>query len=133
MSASKNSAVALAILLAFATAIIMKLFCFDFIITEGRSMSPAIENGSLLLVNKLAFGLRPPFSYVYILRWAKPRKGDIVVFWTPLGDLAVKRCAELTGDDRFIALGDNEPDSFDSRSYGPVPVDNIVGKAMGIK
>lgn len=26
-------------------------------------------------------------------------------------------------------LGDNRPESFDSRSFGPVPLDNIIGKA----
>ncbi|MDR2468106.1 MAG: S26 family signal peptidase [Spirochaetaceae bacterium] len=133
MGASRNSAVMPAILLAFTAAVIMKCFCFDFIITEGRSMVPAIQNGSLLFVNRLAYGFKPPFMTTYLVRWGEPHEGDVLIFWTPLGELAVKRCAELTYDGKFFALGDNEPASFDSRSYGHVPVDNIIGKAVGIK
>ncbi|MDR1804329.1 MAG: S26 family signal peptidase, partial [Treponema sp.] len=33
----------------------------------------------------------------------------------------------------FLALGDNTSQSFDSRSYGPVPNKNIIGKVLGIK
>jgi signal peptidase I len=129
-----------AILLAFAVAALMKLFCFDFIIAEGQSMLPALKNGTLLFVNKLAFGFRPPFSQKYLVRWALPEHNDVVLFWTPFGDLAVKRFVGLVeeGDDvtaralsRWMARGDNEPASFDSRSYGPVPLDNIMGKALG--
>ena len=31
--------------------------------------------------------------------------------------------------DTIYVLGDNRPDSFDSRSFGAVPLDNIIGKA----
>jgi signal peptidase I len=121
-----------AILLAFAVAALMKLFCFDFIIAEGQSMLPAVKNGTLLFVNKLAFGFRPPFSHKYLVRWALPASHDVVLFWTPFGDLAVKRFAGFAGEDgSWLARGDNEPASFDSRSYGPVPLDNIIGKALG--
>jgi type IV secretory pathway protease TraF len=56
----------------------------------------------------------------------------VVVFYTPLGELAVKRCGEIRGN-FFIALGDNGPQSYDSRVYGPVPADNIIGKVLGVK
>lgn len=128
MKKGENEAVLPAILLALLAAFAVKLFCFDFIIAEGRSMLPAIPNGDILVVNRLAYGLRPPLAASYALRWAAPKEGDIVVFWTPFGDLAVKRCAAPPADGFFFALGDNGPASFDSRSYGPVPLDNIIGK-----
>ena len=34
------------------------------------------------------------------------------------------------GDDEYIAFGDNSPESSDSRYWGPVPRENIVGKAL---
>jgi signal peptidase I len=120
-----------AIIGAFIAALVMKLFLFDFMIAEGHSMVPAIEPGTILLVNKLFYGLRPPGSGVYLLRWALPRPGDIVVFYTPLGEIAVKRCGE--GGEAFYALGDNGSQSYDSRAYGPVPADNIIGKVLGVK
>jgi signal peptidase I len=111
----------------------MKLFLFDFMIAEGNSMSPAIKPGTILVVSRLRYGLRLPGSRRYLLRWANPASGELVVFYTPEGQIAVKRCAALTGAGEFIALGDNGAQSFDSRSYGPVPADNVIGKVLGIK
>lgn len=122
-----------AIALAFITALFLKFFVFDFQIAQGDSMVPAIKNGSILVVSRLAYGLRSPWAPRYILRWSVPETGDVVVFYTPLGDIAVKRCAEIRGTGDFIALGDNSVDSYDSRSYGPVPADNIIGKVLGLK
>jgi signal peptidase I len=120
-----------AVLGAFLAAIILKIFCFDFVIAEGQSMTPAIASGSVLLVSRLSYGLRVPFSGQYIFRWARPHVGDVVVFYTPQGEIAVKRCARITEKDEFIALGDNSVDSYDSRSYGPVPLHDILGKVLG--
>jgi signal peptidase I len=130
------------VLLAFFVAVLMKFFFFDFLIADGRSMQPAIRSGTVLVINRLAYGFRLPGSEKYLLRWSLPKTGDVVVFVTPQGNVAVKRCAALAEPPakprsgltpRFIALGDNSLDSYDSRSYGPVPADRIVGKVMGIK
>lgn len=116
---------------AFFVAIMMKLFCFDFVIAEGQSMTPVITSGSVLVVSRLSYGLRLPLTGRYLFRWSQPRVGDVVVFYTPQGEIAVKRCARITGKNEFIALGDNSVDSYDSRSYGPVPVYHIIGKVLG--
>jgi signal peptidase I len=102
-------------------------------IAEGNSMLPAIKPGAVLLVNKLSYGLKFLPTESYILRWSKPKKGDIVIFYTPQGELAVKRCAGLICDTFFLAYGDNSLVSLDSHFYGPVPVDNIIGQVLGIK
>lgn len=119
-------------------ALLMKFFLFDFMITEGLSMLPAIKPGTILVVIRTAYGFRLPWSAgdsvpSYLLRWAAPKEGDVVVFFTPRGDTAVKRCNALIGKDAFFALGDNTRESYDSRFYGPVPVDHIIGKVLGIK
>ncbi|MDR2659491.1 MAG: signal peptidase I [Spirochaetaceae bacterium] len=129
----ENAATLLAIFLALLVALILKLFFFDFMVTQGESMEPAIRNGSVLIINRLAYGFRQPMHNNYLLRWALPDEGNVVIFYTPAGDLAVKRCVKVLNDGRFIALGDNIGGSYDSRSYGPVPLDNIVGKVIGIK
>jgi signal peptidase I len=122
-----------AVLWGCAAALLLKFLLFDFMITEGPSMSPAIENGAVLVVVRLAYGFRPPGSGRYLLRWSHPKAGDVVVFFTPGGDTAVKRCGAWIGDGTFFALGDNNSESYDSRFYGPVPVDRIIGKVLGIK
>lgn len=114
-------------------ALLMKFLLFDFMITDGQSMLPAIKPGTVLVVVRTAYGFRLPWSLTYLLRWSKPKAGDVVVFLTPRGDRAVKRCDALIGEDTFFALGDNKRESYDSRFYGPVPVDHIIGKVLGIK
>ncbi|MFP3041585.1 S26 family signal peptidase [Treponema primitia] len=122
-----------AVFLACIVALLMKVLLFDFMITDGQSMMPAIRPGTILVVVRTAYGIRLPWSGKYLLRWSKPKTGDVVVFFTPKGAVAVKRCGALLGEDTFFALGDNNRESYDSRFYGPVPVDHIIGKVLGIK
>ncbi|MCL2129178.1 MAG: S26 family signal peptidase [Treponema sp.] len=120
-----------AILGAFIAAMIMKFFFIDFMITEGHSMVPAIKPGSILIVCKAFYGIRVPGSGTYLIRWGSPEVGHVVVFYTPLGEIAVKRCGEILSGDVFYALGDNGPQSYDSRHYGPVPYTSIIGRVIG--
>ena len=113
---------------AIAAALIIKLFLFDFIVAQGHSMEPAVHDGSVLIISRLRYGVR--FSSKYLIRWAQPKAGDVVVFFTPDGEVAVKRCASIEGGN-FFAQGDNSIASYDSRAYGFVPVDNIIGKVLG--
>ena len=130
---SRNGTVGRAIIWAFATALLIKIFVIDFMIAEGHSMFPIIKPGKILPVCKTYYGLRLPGSLNYIIQWKTPKKGDVLVFYTPHGDIAVKRCGEVLPGELFLALGDNSSQSFDSRSYGPVPNKNIIGKVLGIK
>jgi len=120
---------------ALIVALFLKLFVFDFIIAQGLSMEPVIKNGDILVINRLRYGIQLPWSLTlfgnnYLVRWAQPKVGEVVVFYTPDKELAVKRCIELI-DGRFFAQGDNLPASYDSRSYGYVSVDVIIGKVLG--
>ena len=119
-----------AIIFGFVIALILKMFFFDFIIAQGQSMEPTIKNGDVLIVSRLRYGFHLPLHQKYLIRWARPKTGEVVVFYTPAGELAVKRCSSLIDDRRFYAEGDNGLASYDSRSYGSVPVDNIIGKVL---
>lgn len=124
-----------AVLAAFAAAIIAKTFVLDFMIAEGKSMTPTIRPGTVLVVNRAAYGLHIPFSGRYLVRWGAPRESDVVVFPSPVGHIAVKRCsfaADIPAG-YFMALGDNAAESYDSRNYGPVPIDAVLGKVVGIR
>jgi len=94
-------------------------------------MEPAIIDGAVLVINRARFGLQIPFLNKYLIRWSVPRVGEVVVFYTPSGDLAVKRCTASGEDGHFFAEGDNSIASYDSRSYGPVNADNVIGKVLG--
>lgn len=122
-----------AVAAAFFAALILKLFLVDVMIAEGRSMLPTIRPGTIVVVNRLAYGLRNPVSAGYLFRWAQPRAGDIVVFPAPDGVFAVKRFHGAVEGGLFLAIGDNREESLDSRQYGPVDVNKIIGKVVGIK
>jgi len=122
-----------AILLAFITALFIKTFILDFMIADGYSMSPVIQPGAILLVCRVFYGIRLPGAKTYLVRWRVPSIGDVVVFHTPAGEIAVKRFAEALPGGMFFALGDNASQSYDSRNYGPVPKDNIIGRVLGVR
>ncbi|MCL2070366.1 MAG: S26 family signal peptidase [Treponema sp.] len=126
-------AVGNAILGAFLAALLMKFFILDIMIADGQSMAPAIKPGKVLFVCKVFYGIRMPISGTYIIQWKQPRSGDVLVFYTPLGEIAVKRIAEILPDNTFNALGDNSPYSYDSRNYGLVPLSNIIGRVLWVR
>src|SRR5262249_31616827 len=63
------------------------------------SMKPSILEGDRILVNKLAYGLKIPFTNLHLLHWSAPQRGEIVVFNSPIdGTKLVKRVVGLPGD-----------------------------------
>jgi len=63
------------------------------------SMKPTILEGDRVFVNKLAYDLKVPFTTWHIVEWSNPRRGDIVVFYSPQdGQRLVKRVIGLPGD-----------------------------------
>jgi signal peptidase I len=63
------------------------------------SMKPTILEGDLVLVNKLSYDLKVPFTTRHVMQWGDPARGDIVVFYSPRdGIRLVKRVIGLPGD-----------------------------------
>ncbi len=63
------------------------------------SMKPTLLEGDRIVVNKLAYGLRVPFSGWWVSRWGEPQRGDVVICFAPdTGDRLVKRVVGLPGD-----------------------------------
>lgn len=63
------------------------------------SMKPTIVEGDRILVNKLAYDLRIPFTHVSLVKVSDPLRGDIVVFDSQAsGKRLVKRVIGLPGD-----------------------------------
>ena len=122
-----------AILLAFLAALFIKFFVLDFMVAEGYSMTPVIMPGTILIVCRIAYGIRLPGASGLLVNWRNPGIGDVVVFYTPTGEIAVKRFAQILPGGMFYALGDNADQSYDSRNYGPVPKDNIIGRVLGVR
>jgi signal peptidase I len=63
------------------------------------SMQPTIEIGDRILVNKMAYDLRLPFTAVSLVKRADPQRGDIVIFLSEAADnRLVKRVVGVPGD-----------------------------------
>lgn len=93
-------AVALLVALSFRSAVA------EFNDVPTGSMKPTILEGDRLLVNKLAYDLKVPLTLWRLVHWDSPRRGDIVVFFSPVdGKRLVKRVVGIPGDS--IAIRDN--------------------------
>ena len=63
------------------------------------SMKPTIVEGDRILVNKMAYDIRIPFTHVSLVKRADPVRGDIVVFDSEQsGKRLVKRVIGIPGD-----------------------------------
>lgn len=79
--------------------VLSRAFFVDFLLVPTGSMNPTIVEGDFILTNKLAYGLRLPFTKLRLSNGALPSRGDIVVFYSPTGsDTLVKRVVGLPGD-----------------------------------
>lgn len=143
---------------ALALALLIQQFLVKPFVIPSESMVPTLVQGDRVLVNR--------FTY----RFGDPRRGDVVVFQSPLStDDYIKRVVAVGGDtvavrdgrlyvngasqdepylnDELMAddfaevtvppgacfvMGDNRNNSGDSRVFGPIPKDTILGKAFAI-
>src|SRR5256885_2242669 len=63
------------------------------------SMKPTILEGDRVYVNKVAYDLKVPFTTLHLAQWDNPKRGEIVVFYSPHdGKRLVKRVIGVPGD-----------------------------------
>jgi len=63
------------------------------------SMRPTLLVGDRVVVNKLAFDLRVPFTFIRLWQHADPERGDIITFESPKDQkLLIKRVIGVPGD-----------------------------------
>ena len=85
---------------------VVRSTAIDCSVVPTGSMIPSILPGDRILVNKLAYDLKFPFTRLDLLRWANPERGDVIAFIAPMTGLPlVKRVIGLPGD--TIELRDN--------------------------
>jgi signal peptidase I len=89
------------------------------------SMEPTILPGDRIFVNKLAYGLRVPFTHSWMAQWGGPQAGDIVVLDSPKdGTRLVKRVAAGPGD--TVELRNNVlVINGVARGYSPLPESSL--------
>jgi signal peptidase I len=122
---------------------------------EGSSMEPTLHDAELVVVNRLAyrwgepqrgdivvfrFPLEPdrrfikriiglPGEYVVI------RDGQVMVDGVPLSEPYIAAAPRYSGEweiqpGQVFVLGDNRNNSSDSQTWGPLPLAQVIGKAV---
>ena len=91
-------------------AVILALFIRTFFIQAFKipsgSMRPTLQEGDKIMVNKLLFGPRIPFTKYRLPSLREPERGDIIVFIYPVdGRDFIKRLVALKGEVIEIANG----------------------------
>ncbi|MDP3902190.1 MAG: signal peptidase I [bacterium] len=102
-------------------------------LVSGASMEPTFQNGNYLIVDEISYHLRAP------------KKNEVVIFRYPKdpSKFFIKRIIGLPGEsvtengkttfldnDEYFVMGDNRDASSDSRIWGPVKEDLIIGRAF---
>ena len=78
----------------------------DWNLVPSSSMNPTLISGDRVVVNKLAYSVRVPFTLQHIARWGGPQRGDVVTFDSPKDEVnLIKRVVAVQGD--IIEMRDN--------------------------
>ena len=87
-------------LAALAVAALLRGSVLEVFHVAGGSMVPTLRPGDLVLVSRLAYGVRLPFTRLTVLELPAPRRGDVVVFRDPRHpeQRLVKRVVGVAGD-----------------------------------
>jgi signal peptidase I len=135
--------------------VLVRTFLFENYRVVGRSMEPNLENDQYLVVNKLGYRLHEPQrGDIVVFRDPRSdgrklikrviglpgetveiRSGQVFINGQLLDEPYIASQGRYTQqstsvpEDEFFVLGDNRNNSSDSHNWGPLPSENIVGKA----
>lgn len=141
MSGQKRAFQGFGLLMLLGLALVLYYMDFKSVIVDGHSMEPTLHPGERVITSK---------GFLFI---GGIRHNNIVVFKDPTGGgFVIKRVFRLAGetvpvdkwpadhkledgpytvpDGTVFVLGDNAKQSEDSRRFGPVQVDRIIGKVV---
>jgi signal peptidase I len=122
---------------------------------DGASMEPTLQSGEFVIVNKLAYVLgEPKIGDVIVFHFPRDPEQEYIkrVIGLPGDQVVIKEGRVYVNgqllEEEYIAaspvytdtwdvppdalfvLGDNRNNSSDSHSWGPVPMEYVVGKAI---
>lgn len=144
------------ILWALAIALVLRTFVVQAFWIPSRSMIPTLQVNDRVLVAKFWYHFEPPKrGQIFVFKYPVDPKRDFVkrIIGIPGDTLAIKEGIVYINDepipeeyvkfhdaysmdpivipeDSYFAMGDNRPNSADSRFWGFVPKKNIKGPAF---
>ncbi len=86
-----------------------------------------------IVVNKLAYDLKIPFTDIVLASWSDPQRGDIVTCWSPAdGARLVKRVVGVPGvTDQVVELSGLEPETTYHFAVTAIDLDGTVDATAG--
>jgi signal peptidase I len=145
---------------ALLVALVVKVVAVQAFVIPSESMVPALEVGDRVLVNKSSYRLGEPGRGDLVVferpdrggadgadlikrvvglpgETIRASAGTVYVDDRPLGEDYLPGSARTDdfpplrlGPDEVFVMGDNRQSSRDSRFFGPVPTDSIIGRAF---
>jgi len=122
---------------------------------EGISMEPSLHEGQFVVVNRMAyrwsepqhgdiivfhFPLNPERRFIKRViglpgEEVSVRSGQVYINGELIDEPYLMAAPRYSGDwtlgpDEIFVLGDNRNNSSDSQNWGPLPLDEIIGKAI---
>jgi signal peptidase I len=86
--------------------LVLSNFVMQAYFIPSPSMETTLMVGDVLFVNKFLFGAKIPFINAHLPAFRQPRRGDIVVFISPIEDsILVKRLIGIAGDTLQMKAG----------------------------
>ena len=85
---------------------------------HGNSLEPEYQSGDFVMVSKIPFLFHPP----------KP--GEVIGFIHPAFGLLIKQIGSYNPQTRQLTVLGTHPDSVDSREFGEISSQTIIGKVL---
>jgi signal peptidase I len=139
-------------------ALLLRFFVFEFVLVDGPSMEPTLWTKEIMLVEKVTYKFSPPERYNVVVVTLETEKTTVVkrVIGLPGDTLQIKdgklyindklteesylgeamdpaQCdfePVTVPDNCIFVMGDHRNVSVDSRAVGPIPYQEILGRAV---
>lgn len=116
----------------FATVVVVSIFLLiEPFTVNGRSMTPTFQDGDIVFVEKFTHHFSIQKSDVLVFHYPRFDKKEIDikrVYGIPLETISLGNTEMYLGKEDYFMAGDNRQESTDSRDFGTVQMEHIIGK-----
>ncbi|NBO22702.1 hypothetical protein EBU94_05100 [bacterium] len=110
--------------------VIFCLFNFKVVKISGNSMKPILLNDSIAIIDSYTFKLIPLNKNDIYLFKVEGQEVLKKIKYFPLEEVNHKGKNLVLDKNEIYIIGENLPESIDSREYGPILTNQILGKVV---